>query len=231
MGWLAGGASEAAMRLLDLFCGAGGAAVGYSRAGFDEIVGVDHRPMPRYPFKFVQADALEFVKSYGAGFDAIHASPPCQHYSVSIVNRYAEKRADYPDLVPSTRKALAHTGRAFVIENVPGAPVRPDLVLCGSQFGLGVARHRRFEMNWPIFHLTPPCTHPEILVGVYGTGTASWIRRKRIAKGLHPHHGKAEQEQAMGITHMSAEELSQAIPPAYTEYIGKQLLQHLKATG
>jgi DNA (cytosine-5)-methyltransferase 1 len=216
------------VRLLDLFCGAGGAAVGYHRAGFDTIVGVDIKPQPRYPFQFVQADALEFCKSFGAGFDVIHASPPCQHYSVSIVNRYASKRQDYPDLLPSTRMVLERCGRRYVIENVVGAPIRPDLVLCGSQFSLKVARHRLFELNWPGFLLTPPCAHAEDIVGCYGTGTSSWIRRKRIAKGLKPHHAKAEQQAAMGLFHTSAEELCQAIPPAYTEFIGKQLLEQLR---
>ena len=111
------------MRLLDLFCGAGGSAVGYHRAGFDEIIGVDNRPQPRYPFAFVKADALEFVKSFGAGFDAIHASPPCQKYSITVHIRKNESRT-YPDLIAPTRKCLRAVGRPYVIENVIGAPLQ-----------------------------------------------------------------------------------------------------------
>jgi hypothetical protein len=129
-------------RLLDLFCGAGGAAMGYYRAGFD-VVGVDIKKQPNYPFEFIWDDALEAVTDLACGFDAIHASPPCQHYM-----RSGMVRKDLaPDLVGQTRIALETAGLPWVIENVPGAPIRPDIVLCGSMFGLGVRRHRWFETN------------------------------------------------------------------------------------
>ena len=125
------------MRLLDLFCGAGGSAVGYHRAGFTEIVGVDNRPMPRYPFHFVLGDALDYVREHGYEFDAIHASPPCQAYSqISAVHGVTGR---HPDLVDATRVALATVSAPWVIENVVNSPVRKMLLLCGSAFGLGGA--------------------------------------------------------------------------------------------
>src|SRR5215467_701837 len=135
-------------RLLDLFCGAGGAAMGYHRAGFD-VVGVDIKPQPRYPFTFIQADAMTFPLE---GFDAIHASPPCQAYIRS--GMYDKSR--HPDLLPPVRCQLERSDVPWVIENVPGAPMRVDLKLCGCMFGLGVARQRWFETSWHAFDLRPP---------------------------------------------------------------------------
>ena len=227
------------MRLLDLFCGAGGAAVGYSRAGFDEIVGVDNRPMPRYPFTFVQADALEYVAAHGKEFDAIHASPPCQLYS-DLKSMWNAKV--HPDLVHPTRLLL--TGNApFIIENVRGSPLRRgSVMLCGTMFGLGVDgaelwRHRYFEVNWTV-GLVPPCQHyqREKVIGVYG----GHGRDHRRVVGVYGHCGGrsvrdgtqqfsvATRRQAMGIDWMNGQELSQAIPPAYTEFIGRQLMAVLK---
>ena len=216
------------MRLLDLFCGAGGAAVGYHRAGFDEIVGVDIKPQKRYPFQFVQADALEFCASFGAGFDAIHASPPCQFYSISITHRYPEKRIEFQDLLPVTRETLHRVGRPWVIENVPGSPMRPDVVLCGSQFNLSIVRHRLFESNTNIFSLRPSCAHAALVISAYGDGTPSWLRRQRKALGLRPDQTIREMSDGMGIYWMVRAELCQAIPPMYTEFIGHQLLEALR---
>ena len=131
------------MKLLDLFCGAGGAAMGYHRAGFDDITGVDIKPMPRYPFKFIQGDALEYLAAHGAEYDVIHASPPCQAYS--IMQHANHMRKDHPDLVDSVRDALKQTGKPWIIENVPGAPLIDPILLCGLSFGLRVIRHRLFE--------------------------------------------------------------------------------------
>jgi len=140
-------------RLLDLFCGGGGASMGYWLAGF-EVVGVDTAKRGRYPFAHFQADALEFVRMYGRDFDAIHASPPCQAYS-RLAARHPER--EYPDLIEPTREALQATGKPYVIENVPEAPLIEPVVLCGSSFFLGtndeqyqLRRHRAFETNWPL---------------------------------------------------------------------------------
>jgi DNA (cytosine-5)-methyltransferase 1 len=223
-------------RLLDLFCGAGGAAMGYYRAGFD-VVGVDTRPMPRYPFEFVQADALEYCAAHGREFDAIHASPPCQaHTSMKTMHN----AKPHIDLVPQTRASLIATGRPYVIENVPGAPLPSSVIICGSMFGLGYAdaelrRHRLFETSF--FILAPPCAHGQRqnvagvygghirnrrrTIGVYGEGVRDSVRENnRGVSDFTIEHGRA----AMGIDWMTTAELSQAIPPAYTEYIGRHLL-------
>jgi DNA (cytosine-5)-methyltransferase 1 len=208
-------------RLLDLFCGAGGAAMGYHRAGFD-VVGVDIEPQPHYPFEFHQGNALAVL---GAGFvgwnslrdfDAIHASPPCQAYSVAAkYQRNAGK--EYPDLIGPTRELLEATGLPWVIENVPGAPMRTDVMLCGSQFGLNVRRHRLFEFSEPPFQLMPPCVHDSHVVGPYGNPNAMKGSGKDWAA-------------AMGIDWMTTPEMTQAIPPAYTEWIGAQLIRHLSVS-
>lgn len=202
-------------RLLDLFCGAGGAAVGYSRAGF-EVVGVDIKPQPRYPFEFHQADALTYPLD---GFDVVHASPPCQRYSMAVRNQ--GRPDDWPDLVPPMQRRLG--GRDYVIENVPGAPLQHPVTLCGSMFGLGtdeleLRRHRLFECS--PFLLAPPCNHDgRVSIGVYGHGTPTW-HRKKLGRNV----STDEMREAMGIDWMTRDELSQAIPPAYTEWIGRQLL-------
>jgi DNA (cytosine-5)-methyltransferase 1 len=204
--------------LLDAFCGAGGASVGYARAGFD-VVGVDIEPMPRYPFTFIQADALEYLAEHGCEFDVIHASPPCEAY---IRGGLQARDGRHPDLIPATRTALQETGRSWVIENVPGAPMRCDLMLCGSMFGLDVRRHRWFEGSPPLSPWTLACDHSRPIVGVYGHPhgeSGAW-------KGMLP--GTAETwSRAMDIAWMVPREIALAIPPAYTEYIGAQLLAAL----
>jgi hypothetical protein len=199
-------------RLLDLFCGAGGCGAGYARAGY-EVVGVDCRPMPRYPFAFVQADALAHVAEHGREFDVIHASPPCQAYSAATAWR--GKRSDHPDLIAPTRAALEKTGRPYVIENVPDARhlLRFPLLLCGSQFGLRVQRHRYFEAPSLPLILLPDCRH-------------------RADDYAFDHGGKQTESvyrDALGCGWMTAREARQAIPPAYTEFIGKQLIRALEA--
>jgi DNA (cytosine-5)-methyltransferase 1 len=214
------------VRLLDLFCGAGGAAMGYHRAGFDEIVGVDIKPQPRYPFTFVQGDALEYAREHGREFDAIHASPPCQKYSWSAKRWRDVERAD---LVEATRDVLRAIGKPFVIENVIGAPVLRQSVLCGTMFGLKVLRHRLFESDGLLF--TP--FHPEH-GGTVGNGDFVTVAGHggNNRKGCG---GRRHKQQAMGIDWMNDHELNEAIPPAYTEYayteyIGKQLLRQLSGT-
>jgi DNA (cytosine-5)-methyltransferase 1 len=210
-------------RLLDLFCGAGGASVGYHRAGFD-VVGVDNRPQPHYPFEFHQADAMTYPLD---GFDAIHASPPCQAFTTaqSINGR------SHPDLLAPTRERLRGWGGVWVIENVPGAPMRPDFILCGSTFGLQVMRHRWFEFHQATYTLQHPCQHVwegDGPVGVYGhTGRSSKFDPTKRGSGNHGWM-VADWRRAMGIDWMTRDELAQAIPPAYTEYIGYQLLAALE---
>lgn len=202
------------MRLLDLFCGAGGCSVGYHLAGFD-VTGVDISPQPHYPFEFHRADAMTYPLE---GFDIIHASPPCQRYMTGgLVNRAA-----HPDLLGPIRERLIQSRVPYVIENVPGAPLRRDLILCGSMFRLDVRRHRWFELNPPQLLLTPSCDHSRPAAGVYGNlhGSAgAW-------PGMLP-SDLPTWRAAMGIDWMTAPELSEAIPPAYTEFIGQQVMAHL----
>jgi hypothetical protein len=143
-------------RLLDAFCGAGGAAMGYHMAGF-EVVGVDIKPQKHFPFEFHQGDALEYIRDHGHEFDAIHASPPCQHYS--MIQRITRNKDKWPDLVDPVRQLVTASGLPFVIENVEGAPLRIDLMLCGSMFALRMIRHRIFESNVKMPVLMPPCNH------------------------------------------------------------------------
>jgi DNA (cytosine-5)-methyltransferase 1 len=207
------------MRLLDLFCGAGGAAMGYHEAGF-EVVGVDIKPQPRYPFEFHQGDALEFLAAHGHEFDAIHASPPCQAFSVATKS---ERRHLHADLVAPTRNLLTLTGKPWVIENVPGAPVTAHFKLTGRQFGLKLARARLFETNWAALVMSPPIVYDGEVITVVGHGTPGWAKKKL---GRNP--SIAEKRDAMGIHWMNRDELSQAIPPAYTKFIGEQLMLELR---
>jgi DNA (cytosine-5)-methyltransferase 1 len=226
--------------LLDLFCGAGGAAVGYHRAGFD-VVGVDILPQPRYPFPFIQGDALNPPVDLSR-FDAIHASPPCQAHTA--LKAMWNSRA-HPELIEPTRNLLESSGLPYVIENVPGSPTRALIVLCGTMFRLGTGdaelwRHRRFETSF-LPELVPPCEHysRRRVVGVYGGHGRDRRRGKPRVCRVHGHSGGsstrdgtqqftvAERREAMGIDWMTGAELSQAIPPAYTEFIGRQLLRAL----
>ena len=208
------------MRLLDLYCKAGGASKGYQLAGF-EVVGVDIKKQKRYPYEFIQADCLELMKDieFLKSFDVIAASPPCQTHSITQHLRNAQGRStDKVDLIPQTRQALIASGKPYVIENVPGAPLIEPIQMCGSYFGLKVRRHRRFESNLPI--VGSPCKHKEQgkPVGVYGS------MRDEIPKGGHTAKTIEEAREAMGIDWMIWGELVEAIPPIYTQEIGKQLL-------
>ena len=203
--------------------------MGYHRAGFDEIVGVDINPQPRYPFEFVQADAMTYPLE---GFDVIHASPPCQHFT-----KYKNARPDlpkkYPNLINETRQRLDESGVPWVIENVQGAPLNAPLVLCGSMFGLDVRRHRLFETN--IFFLAPSCDHSVWEPNRFPGGRSRERGHARIPCRGTVEVGRwniplATQQQAMGIDWMELDELSESVPPAYTEYIGKRLLESLKCT-
>ena len=197
-------------RLLDLFCGAGGCSVGYHRAGFD-VVGVDIEDHPDYPFALVRADALEVLadEAFLAGFDVIHASPPCQHYAP--VTRWRGSSDTHPDLLPIVRQRLIDHGAPWVIENVPGSPMRVDYLLCGSMFGLRVRRHRWFEVSHHTYALLPPCDHRNLLPFM--------------------HKNERAYTDALGCPWMTVKDGRDAVPPAYAQHIGEQLLAHLAAEG
>jgi len=201
------------MKLLDLFCGAGGCSVGYSRAGFD-VVGVDINPQPNYPFEFHQADALHYDLK---NFDVIHASPPCQAYSEATP---LTTKSKHPKLIHIIRERLIATGKPYIIENVEGA--RKDLLspikLCGTMFELGVWRHRYFEINIPIV-VNLKCNHIGHPVTVNPPANA---RKNQGPRNF------AKEIIAMGIDWMNKKEISQAIPPEYTQFIGKKIMESLR---
>ena len=194
-------------KVLDVFCGAGGAAWGYYNAGFD-VVGVDHSPQKNFPFTFIQKDAMEVLaheqRWIRHEFDAIHASPPCQVYSIATHMQGTQDNHD--DLVAPVRELLWQIGLPWVLENVPEAPT-DGITLCGSQFGLKVQRHRRFETSFAVNEQMPGCVH----------------------EGLLPfkHKGERAYADAMGCTWMNKIEARQAIPPAYTEFMGGLLMRQI----
>jgi len=214
--------------LLDLFCGAGGAAMGYHMAGFD-VVGVDIEPQPRYPFEFVQGDALKFAARYGHEFDVIHASPPCQVYSRTrhIVDAQAAPVRERVDMVDDTRRALEATGRPYVIENVPGAPLRSPILLCGMMFGLRVIRHRWFEVGRAFLLAPPHPRHPRRPLTNSDGGYSSFGHGAEYITVTGNNFLLSEAKEAMGIDWMLKREITQAIPPAYTRWIGLELIRVL----
>lgn len=221
------------MRLLDLFCGGGGAAEGYDRAGW-EVVGVDIDPQPSYPYEFHQADAMStlsptLVSFHRHDYQAIHASPPCQPYSPAVVSRSSKwndtRGKDEPALIEPLRKLLQATGLPYVIENVMGSPLQ-GFVLCGSMFGLDIPRHRLIESNVP---MTPP-VHPDCRgIAKRAAERRGWEYRDMSVTGKGRRAGWSERAaELLGITHpMRQHDLKEAIPPAYTEWIGTQLLSRL----
>lgn len=219
------------MRLLDLFCGAGGASTGYQKSGFSEIVGVDIEPQPRYPFKFIQNDALTTLNEIGGEFDAIHASPPCQKWSCAT-NLSPYDRDTYPDFIWDTREALVELGTPYVIENVMGAPLkRNSVLLCGTFFPeLLVLRHRLFECSFEITD-APICDGEHPFVWTYDKKQRERWGISDDPKGLYVSVAGGScpvsiASVAMGIDWMNKGELNEAIPPAYTEWIGKRLISN-----
>ena len=207
-------------RLLDLFCCAGGAGVGYSRVGFD-VVGVDIDPQPNYPFEFHQGDALKFLLEHHHEFDMFHASPPCQAFT----NAQKIQKNKHPDFIEATRAAFNLIGKPWVIENVPGSPLLETMELCGAMFGLSTYRHRLFETGF--VHVRPVAPHhPDHLIRTTKMG-----RKPVDGEFMHVvgnFSGVARGREAMGIDWMTRNELREAIPPAYTEFIGAQLLEHVR---
>jgi hypothetical protein len=223
-------------KLLDLFCGAGGAAMGYHRAGFD-VVGIDINPQPDYPFEFYRADAMQILERRAKGMGVwspsplfhniavIHTSPPCQ--ASSALTKGTNRGREYVDLIPRTRELLAAIGLPSVIENVQGAKVRRDLTLCGEMFGLDVIRHRYFEVDG--FTAEAPTHKPHRgrvrgwRHGVYYDGPYVAVYGDGGGKG-----SVTEWQAAMGIDWTDDRKaIAEAIPPAYTEHIGRQLIGHL----
>lgn len=223
------------MRILDLFCKAGGAGAGYAQAGF-EVVGVDIKHQKRYPFTFIHADAVEVMRdvAFLRTFDVIHASPPCQTHSITKNLRDAQGgTTDKVDCIPITRELLGASGVPYIIENVPGAPLINPVQCCGSYFGLKVRRHRIFESTLPI--VGTECKHKAQgkPIGIYGAmndnpqgldrTTGRYVYGGSTAKTIE------EAREAMRIDWMIWAELVEAIPPAYTEFLGTQM--HLALIG
>jgi hypothetical protein len=206
--------------IYDVYSCAGGAGMGYHRAGFSRVIGVDSRPMPHYPFEFHQGDALEVLQCIAAGRepwpgaprpDAIHTSPPCQNKA--RVTAWRGSRDDHPDMITPTLALLADIDIPWVMENVPEAGLRADYRLCGTQFGLNVRRHRDFQCgNWSVYDLMPSC---------------QCYKNPRLLP--FEHKGERAFADAMGCTWMSKEEARQAIPPAFTEHVGGHLIGWLSA--
>jgi DNA (cytosine-5)-methyltransferase 1 len=211
------------MKLLDLYCGVGGASAGYAAAGF-EVHGVDLKHGKRYPYIYLRADVLDVLQddNFIQQFDVIHASPPCQTHSITQHLRNAQgKTTSKVDLIPQTRAALIASGKPYIIENVPGSPLINPVQLCGSSFNLKVRRHRLFESNMPI--KGTGCNHKAQgrPVGVYGS------LNDQIPNGGKTAVTIAEARQAMGIDWAIWTELVEAIPPVYTDYLGAQIVSWL----
>lgn len=217
---------------MDAFCCQGGAGKGYADAGF-EVVGVDKDPQPRYPFEFHRGDAINYILDHGHKFDAIHASPPCQAHTQA----QRLQRRKHPELILPTRAAIEAVGVPGVIENVPGAPIRQDLVLCGSMFGLDwedctLYRHRWFEgINWMLPPWPPAtCVHNRPAISIFGHTVLGASKTGKTYKHPNERHylGVAAGREVMRIDWMTREGLSEAIPPVYTQYVGDLLLAQLK---
>ena len=195
--------------------------MGYSRAGY-EVTGVDKYPMPNYPFAFIQADALDVLDDleFCRGFDLIHASPVCKKYSA--ITKTAGTQSAHDDDIEAVRKKLLIIGKPYVIENVPGAPLKNYVILCGTMFGLGVVRHRLFECNPEIYFPPALCNHHKKVVK-HGRRPS---REKHFAAVTGHFSDVAFAQEAMGIDWMGQSGLSQSIPPAYTEWIGRQMLSN-----
>lgn len=214
---------EKIYKLLDLFCKAGGCSVGYHQAGF-EVIGVDIEPQPNYPYKFIQADALTVLKDrdFISQFDVIHASPPCQKYTTAA-KQWRLVGKQYPDFIDATRELLNQWRGPYVVENVEKAPLINPIMLCGSMFGLRTYRHRVFESNISLFAPEhPKHAHKQTKMG-------RPVKKDEYMQIVGHFSGVPLAREIMGCQWMNQSELAQAIPPAYTEWIGKQLIEFLNS--
>lgn len=198
------------MKLLDLYCGAGGAAAGYRASGFD-IVGIDIKPQKQYPYEFIQFDVRRMSTGFLRKFDVIHASPPCQAASAL---RSLHKDINYEDLIPLTRELLMGAGKPYVIENVNGSELYGPLILCGTMFGKRFTRHRHFETNVTMKRLDDACKWGGVATGEYIS----------IVSGAGPWYSYRDLRDEMEVGWMNLTASRQAIPPCYTKYIGDQVV-------
>lgn len=205
------------MKVLDICCKAGGTSMGYYRAGF-EVVGVDIEPQPKFPFKFIQADGLKFLAEHAHEYDLISVSPPCQEYSKST-EQWKKEGREYPDLISDFRKLLTESGKPYVIENVPGAPLINPIFLNGAMFGLFVHRPRYFECNFPVIQPWMPVVPRPVKMG-------RPVKEGDYIQPVGHFSGVPYARRQMQIDWMGVHELAQAIPPAYTEYIGRQFIAY-----
>ncbi len=210
------------MRLLDLYCGGGGASFGYELAGFD-VTGVDINAQPNYVGDFVCDDAIEFLYQCGHLYDAIHASPPCQRYSKSTSDQRT-RGVKYPDLVSATRDALRESGKPYVMENVPDAPLKDPILLCGTMFNIPTYRHRLFECSFPI-HAPEHLPH---IAPVNRIGKRP--KDGEFIEYIGHFPGKDIVMEFTGLTWLTTQQLSQSIPPQYTRYIGRKLMEILNGS-
>ena len=211
------------MKLLDLFCGVGGASAGYAAAGFD-VTGIDLKHGKRYPYSYIKGDVLQYLQDldFLRSFDVIHASPPCQTHSITQHLRNAQgKTTSKIDLIPQTRAALIASGKPYIIENVPGSPLIDPIQMCGSSFGLKVRRHRLFESNLKL--VGTGCLHKEQgrPIGVYGSLKDNIPNDGKTAESIE------EARIAMGMPWAIWSELVEAIPPYYTTFLGHQMIGQL----
>ena len=207
--------SDQRLVLLDLFCCAGGAGEGYRLAGFD-VLGVDIRPQPKNPHPFVMADALEYLREHGHKYDLIHASPPCQAYT-KAGKQWRKEGREYVDLIAATRESLVANGKPWIIENVPGAPLRNPILLNGSAFGIRVHRPRYFETSFPLPQPDVPPMKP-VKMG-------RPIKEGDIVQPVGHFSGVRYAAREMGLPWMGQKELAQAIPPAYTRWIAERFFE------
>ncbi|MFI6371039.1 SAM-dependent methyltransferase [Streptomyces sp. NPDC050546] len=206
------------LTVLDVFCCQGGASMGYYLAGFD-VIGVDKENQPRYPFPFIQGDAVEYILAHGHEYDLIAGSPPCQRYTRAQVIQGRE----HPDLVAPTREAMKSTGRPYIIENVQGAPLLDAVLLCGAMFGMRTYRHRQFESPLPL----GTRLHPRHLAPVAKMGRA--VRPGEFMHIVGNFTGADLAREIMGMPWASRDGLREAIPPAYAQFLGAQAAEHILA--
>lgn len=208
-------------KLLDLYCCGGGAGYGYEQAGFN-VTGVDIEPQDKHRGRFIQSDAIEFVRKYGHLYDVIHASPPCQQYTKST-KQFRKTGKRYDELIELTRQELIKTGKPYIIENVPDSPLINPIELCGAMFGLRTYRHRLFESN---MNLVAPL-HP--VHDAKNTKMGRKPAQGEFIQYVGHFSGVKEVQEMTGLYWLGQYELAQSIPPQYTKFLGEQVIKIFKA--